>query len=537
MNKKMITKTALSVTILLLFIVSGFYFYSLLSRKEKGAEMNLYTLMPTSTVAVFETDNMYRLFNTMDQLSYGESYQALHVSDLLNGLKSNLKLLSDSKAHGLSSQMNRILLSTHYPGTPKDQVLYCKFGSDDKTFIENFINQHSTKIFPPKVFEYRGEKIHIYPVGNSFLACYYKPEFLVISYQEKLIEEVIDTHLDKHSILSDSVFNSIINNKKVHSNATLYIKASQIPHGETTEGSKQVFARVAHWTVFDIKMSPNAIYLSGASYDTDSCLSFNNALKAQQPVKTFPTEFLPKSTFYLCQLSVSDFPKMQEQIIIDGHPTKNDSCMTGYLEESNNGLMCNFFFYDEQKQPRNITSISLKDKASAERNLKRLLNSFARANASAPFPQPKYFYTSAKAYPVYALPGMSFIQQLSGQKKDSHYGCFYDDRLLIAPNDSSLYAYIRQMEKGETKSGDIIYEECIGGLATESNCLLMTDMEEMLFQPALYNNLLPSVLFKHKDFFKNFVMTIQFTSAGELIYPNMILSYKGERQDSLFLKP
>ena len=540
MNRKMISRTALTVTILVFFIVIGFYFYYLLSQKEKEAEMNLFTLIPQTSIAIVETQNINYLFHNMDKLDYGQPYDSLNVSDLLDKLKNSFKVLSESKVHGLSSQMSRVFISFHQPNTVKDQILYCKLGLEDKAFIEEFIHQNTSKDFPPKTFKYKGEKIHIYSIGNDFLACYYKADFLVISYQEKLIEEVIDTYQNNSSVLSDSVFAGIIRNQKVHADLTLYVKSSRIPHGEVTESNPRTCARIAHWTEFDIKMNPDAIYLSGTNYDTDSCHSFNNALKGQQPTKTFPIEQLPVSTYYLCQLSISDFPRMQEQVTTGKQQTKADSCLTDYLRMNNDGTICNFYFYDAQNNHRNLTSISLKDQSKAETDLKGLIFNYAKETPGNKHLWPRYFYTTTKGYPIYTLPEISFFTQLArketAKETGNQYACFYDNRLLVASNDSCIYAYIRQMNEKEAKGNNNIYEKCMAGLANESICLLMADMGQILPKANLYNDLLPSFFFKHKNFFKDFVMTIQFTSAQGLIYPNIILTYKSKNDNTLFSK-
>ncbi len=41
---------------------------------------------------------------------------------------------------------------------------------------------------------------------DSFLACYFTSDFLVVSYQKKLIEQVIDARLSKKSLLTDASF-------------------------------------------------------------------------------------------------------------------------------------------------------------------------------------------------------------------------------------------------------------------------------------------------------------------------------------------
>lgn len=537
MNKKMIIRTVLSVFIILVSIATGIYFYSLLNEKKKEVEVNLYSLVPEDCIAILKTDNMSKLFNNINKVNYNKSYDSLHLSDLLSGLKNNLESLSKSKAHGLSSQMSEMLISFHSPGTSKDQVLYCKLGSGDEAFVESYIKNPASD-FAPKSFEYRGEDIYIYPINaTDFLACYYRSEFLAVSYQEKLIEKVIDTFLDGQSILSDSVFASVVSRKKTHMEASLYLKGRQVELGEKTSDSQLSCASIAHWGEFDIKFNPDAIYLSGISFDTDTCHSFHNALKTQIPVKTFPGSQLPESAYFLCQLSMSDIAPMFDQIIGKEHPPKAhsaatekaDSCIYDYLKENMDNTLCFFMFNnpDNTNNPHCIIHIALKEKDKAEKELRQLLSDLPEEKSNTSI---SGFHSKGKAYRIFSLPNLSLINRFAGtnaQNNSVPSGCFYDNRLLIAPNDSSIYAYIQDIDNGRVKEGSPIYEEYMAGLTPESNCLLLADMDKFISSPQNNGHLMPNLFFKYKDFFKNFILTIQFTYANGYIYPNISLTYKG----------
>ena len=87
--------------------------------------------------------------------------------------------------HGLSKQMNKVLLSFHEPDNDRNQVLYCSLGNGDYELVEKFIRKYCSSSFPSKLFDYKGEEIRIYPMpDDSFLACYFTSDFLVVSYQK-----------------------------------------------------------------------------------------------------------------------------------------------------------------------------------------------------------------------------------------------------------------------------------------------------------------------------------------------------------------
>ena len=122
----------------------------------------------------------------------------LYASELFVYLKNYLHTLLDDTPHGLSKQMNKMLISFHEPDNPLNQVLYCSLGSGDYELVESFIRKYSSSAFPSKFFDYRGEEISIYPMPEGrFLAAYFTPDFLAISFQKRLVEQVIDARLSK----------------------------------------------------------------------------------------------------------------------------------------------------------------------------------------------------------------------------------------------------------------------------------------------------------------------------------------------------
>lgn len=112
------------------------------------------------------------------------------------------------------------------------------------------------------------------------------------------------------------------------------------------------------------------------------------------------------------------------------------------------------------------------------------------------------------------------------------YACFYRGNLLLAPDAPSLSAYIDAVENSDVLDGTQVYEEGIGSLSPVYSFVMMGDMEEMLRQPETYVRLIPNFFFRQAKFFRKFMLAVQFTCTEGVVYPNIVLLYKGEGQDS-----
>ena len=57
--------------------------------------------------------------------------------------------------------------------------------------------------------------------------------------------------------------------------------------------------------------------------------------------------------------------------------------------------------------------------------------------------------------------------------------------------------------------------------------MMMADMETVLRQPEKYVQLVPNFFFRQASFFRHFMLAVQFSCAEGVVYPNVVLLYKG----------
>ena len=116
--------------------------------------------------------------------------------------------------------MSRLLVSFHAPGSPRDQVVYFRMGAGDEKLLANMLQERAPGDFQPKKEKYRGKAIYIYPLSNNdFLAVYSESGFFVVSYQKRLIEEVIDAKEDETALSDDAVFSKALEKNIIRSYA------------------------------------------------------------------------------------------------------------------------------------------------------------------------------------------------------------------------------------------------------------------------------------------------------------------------------
>jgi len=538
MNKKMLFRIAFPILAIAIVAALGWYSYSLIKSHNEKTDMNLFGLVPPSATAIWETNNVYEVMTSINKPGYYDKYDSLYFSEIISFLISNVEKVTDIKAHGSNKKTTNMLVSFHTPNTPKDQVLYCKLSLQEKEHIEKFIREHTSINFHPKTFQYRNENITIYPVRNDdFLAFFYHPEFLAVSYQEKLIEQVIDAYIDQQSVLSDSIFAQAFENKEEHSASTIYLRSNVLPFEFKTEDNTN------QWIEFDLKMNKDAIYLAGTTFEADSCTSsFTKVMQAQKPIKTLPSEHLPESTFFFQQFAVTDMGSLISHLNQRAYPIEvcnnateqADSSMFVFLKENTENRLCSFMFTTSQPDIpfSSIVHVPLKNRNIAENRFRGIQTGWAKQFTNNRYLYPNYHFNKGGVYTIYEMPGFMLLDKLTGiskGKEQKYYGCFYHSYFLISPYKSSLTDYISLMENETTKENDLVFQECIAGLAPESTGIILTDLGEISNFNENFNHLIPPIFLNNQGFFKHFILAVQYTHNNGNLSPNISLIYKEEQ--------
>lgn len=277
MRLKTVVKLGTVVSVLLFVLAVGYYAFMRLDMTGQHRDVNLYTLVPASCIGVLETEDINAFWEEYPNLNYSRELDEFQFPGLFHFLISELNEYTD-ETHGLSNQMSRLLVSFHRSGASLDQVVYFHRGMTDEHLISDMLQEYVPGNFLPKEETYRGKTLQIYPLAqDEFLTTYTEADFVVLSYQKRLVEEVIDAQLDRKSLNDDAVFSAILQKKKSHDWVTLYGRSASLPFLNLDEGC---------WSEYDFYMNSDVVYLMGDTYlpENATCLEGLPERLAEVPV-------------------------------------------------------------------------------------------------------------------------------------------------------------------------------------------------------------------------------------------------------------
>lgn len=276
MQIRSVIKLGVVLSVVLFCIGIAFYGFARLSMADKESRVDVFEFIPKDCAGILETDNIDNFMHGFSQAAYSSQLDTLHRAGLMNDILSDLSRYSSAAAHGLSYQMNHVVFSFHYPHTAMDVVAYFRIGKEGKhQLIEAVKGKHGADFVPKKEI-YRGNKIEIYPLSSTkYLSVYTTDGLVVVSYQKKLIEQVIDAVKDNSSLREDSVFTSI-HHPQPASFITIYGRTPSVPF----LGKESCHS----WSEYDIHLNSEVFYLSGQMKEEQAdCLD-----RMLQAVNTIP---------------------------------------------------------------------------------------------------------------------------------------------------------------------------------------------------------------------------------------------------------
>lgn len=255
MQIRSVIKLGVVLSVVLFCIGIAFYGFARLSMADKESRVDVFEFIPKDCAGILETDNIDNFMHGFSQAAYSSQLDTLYRAGLMNDILSDLSRYSSAAAHGLSYQMNHVVFSFHYPHTAMDVVAYFRIGKEGKhQLIEAVKGKHGADFVPKKEI-YRGKKIEIYPLSSTkYLSVYTTDGLVVVSYQKKLIEQVIDAVKDNSSLREDSVFTSI-HHPQPASFITIYGRTPSVPF----LGKESCHS----WSEYDIHLNSEVFYLSG----------------------------------------------------------------------------------------------------------------------------------------------------------------------------------------------------------------------------------------------------------------------------------
>lgn len=505
------------ICLLVLLLVGGFISWSFfrLSFKEKSANVDLLSLVPDRCDAILEAEHIVTAFKRFSQCRFYEDYRDEKFFSLLDLMMDNYDDFTQEQGHGSGSELSALLVSFHRWGEKTEQVIYGSIDGQEQAFIEKLLGHVQTASYVPRSMLYKEETIWIYPLGTGFLACYFQPGFFAMSFQKRLIEQVIDAYREGYSVLSEPDFQKVRKQRKYSEALTLYVRQNAV--GPMAERLAFHGAIVPVWNRFDLRMNEKTVSL------TNDCLEKDPLHTAGRLLTSVSASVLPEELELFYQFPYDSFGSSESKNteLIDGN-LHLDEFLENHARYEVDLIV--FKSSGDSAVSRQILLIPLNGEH-VERQI-RLLPMAVRCPS---------MWINGLRYPVWQFRNVDILHPyfVQSPQENSYYACLDDSLLVVGQSVETVYDYVLQRKL----VGDVLqektptrYEHSLNELAKESNMILIADMKRVAFsknaQVYQTKEFLPSFFLDHKDFFSNFIFSTQLISIQGNFNFDLILNYQ-----------
>lgn len=499
--------------------LSVLYFYKT-SPFESEKKFDLYTLVPKSAITILETEDMPNLIADVNNLTSSREGFYLYQSKIFSFLKKNLANLLADAPHGLSSSMNKMLISFHNPYDCKSQVLYSLIENSDIRFLDHVVTHYCKSNDKPKSIIYRGEQIRTYllPDGEK-LSAYLTSEFIAISLEKNLIEQVIDARKLGKSVLNDGLPSAMNVQQKGRVNALIYTRLSNVEMGKFTD-KLQPRAVVCSWAELILRASGNTIYFSGYCKRDYLHNSFVESLRNMPKQNSFPNNILPASTIsFTCSslgrcdsssFSIPFYSCMKFPLLHEGMPQLQNFINVCQL---NNFVSCQFYVPGDK---RTVNTVVLAPFSLSVEKIKKAFNRYAvKTNMT------------LNGMPCFRFPNSWFMAHYTGMTERTNLlAVVFNNNVLFSTNVDNLVNYQKAAQHKNNISNNLLLSDGVAGLSDSYKYMLVADLEKAQHMPDEYVRFIPRLLFRNMNFFSHFVYSIQFSEKDGCILFNVVLTYK-----------
>lgn len=499
MRKKKVFTIIVPLCIVAILSAFCWWGYNRLSLQEEQAEVDLFAMVPTNCEAMVEVNDVNALCHTLHEVPYIHKNDVQKVSALLALLMDNVESLSKQQAHGLSTEMNRqLLISFHQPGSARDQVIYGRYAQGELNSLTKLIQTKTGNSFSPKKTKYKGEEIIVFPIGNDFMACYLHEGAFAISFQKKLIEKVIDTYASAHE-------------------ESLHKANKETKHNEQLALYLPTKKKDAPWRHYEIRMNADAIYLTGKQMLTEMNPMHTDE---ERGVELTEGELLPHRVMMMVQTALHTTDRAEEE----GRTTLSDILKEHQAEEVTS---IQFTPMASDTVRHQLLMITLP--ANGEEELRQALRYPLRA-----IKRPS-IWRKEKVYPIWQCKADTALWHhfIHPTTTTDCWISLYQNHLLVATNRETLQEYMDEMHLKERPSisNQEALMQCLDDLAEEANYTLVADMSHMLDTLTQHckkgYTQIPPICFKHREFFKQFMLSAQQINHDGQSHSQMILKFMG----------
>lgn len=502
-------------------VVTGIYFYSVMKQEEKTYQTDIYSYVPGNTKSILQI-NKFDQFSLLFDKNIPVDASSGSMFDWTRTLERCIYPLKNDGNMFSQWGRGRMIVSFHEEG----EIYYTKLRSDEVAVWKDILEKEIFPPFPPLVQKFEGMDILHYTLAdNRFFSCTFKGGIFIGSFNNKLIEKVIQCEKNGTSVRNDAKFIQISKTGGKRTVATLFYYVEENDFIIHDSGAR-IFPKLEGWTGSDITFMDNEIWFSGYYKPSNRSEDLGNVVVATKTTSLFKPELFPPETVFAKSIDI-DLKAHREAMPETG---KRVYSYGGKGSLSPDSLFLNFtgnefhVIYVKDTLKENVSKVyclKIDRKEDFERNLRSYL-----------YTVPKYYYGIKQYYEngtlntLIVLRNFNMLNDIFGDKffpqSDHYFLTFFNDYLVISEKEDELMSYMNRLTNA--KSSDFM--NLSKNLSDPCHVSLLGNIG-LVYETQDYSSVqLAGLAEKYPEFFAKWKLGIHLTKEENLLFYHIVFAKK-----------
>jgi hypothetical protein len=290
-----------------LLLIGAYFSYKYFTKTE---EFNPLTLVPKSSVAVYETNNLPGVYSSLTALPYWRDIKNIEVVKFVRQVAASVDtIVAKKRAFGKALEKKNTLISLHITGNESSGLMYyLPTGMASLDFLKEILAMYSKATVQYRTRVYDGLTIHELQAGEHQLSFINHKNYVVVSSVGYLVEDVV------RNLNNDLKDNFLTTNGKLaqvpklkDDAGNLYVNGLQLTAFFNTflPALSPQKGQLAQSIFMDLSLSPGGLLMSGFLFD-GSETDFAAIFRDQEAGAPTTLRLVPDDAALVMTINVSD---------------------------------------------------------------------------------------------------------------------------------------------------------------------------------------------------------------------------------------
>jgi hypothetical protein len=431
-----------------LLLLGAYFSYKYFTKTK---EFDPLSLVPKSSVAVYETKDILSVYSSLTDLPYWQDIKDIEAVKFVRQIAVSVdSIISEKRAFGKALRNKSTLISLHVTGNESSGLMYyLPTGLASIDFLKEVLALYSNSSVQYRTRVYDGLTIHELLAGEHQLTFINHKNYVVVSSVGYLVEDVVR---NLNSDLLDNFLtttNKLSRAPKLNDDAgNLYVNGPQLTTFLNTflPALSPRKGQLAQSVFMDLSLLPGGLLMSGFLFDGSST-DFAAIFKNQEAGAPTTLRLVPDDAALIMTINISEVKSWHSKWMekfANGADNKQASALaSNFIKNILGDITLMTFNSNDINKPEKLLLVKLADKEGMMNVLNKRAEDIVRAR------EDTVYFEQFAGYQIGLIEQEDFVSSILGRPFNgfsSTYFMLYGEYLVLATSSEQIKKWLADIE-------------------------------------------------------------------------------------------